>query len=101
MKIRKTTTIENIKEPTWDIIKDQLAEGLEKIAIDRRAAIELGVPVEEIDSYISTIGDTTFRRLEKMSAPEMHAYLLGKIIGEIDDPEELREFLEEMEGDED
>lgn len=101
MKLRKMTTIEKIEEPTWDIIKDQLAEGLEKIAIDRRAAIEIGVPVEEIDSYISIVGDTTFKRFEKMSALEMHAYLLGKVIGEIDDPDELREFIEEMEGDED
>ena len=101
MKIRKMTTIEKIEKPTWDIVKDQLAEGLEKIAIDRRAAIEIGVPVEEIDSYISIVGDTTFKRFEKMSALEMHAYLLGKIIGEIDDPRELRELLEDVEGDED
>lgn len=101
MKIRKVTTIESEK-PTWDIIKDQLSEGLEKIAIDRRAAIELGVPTKEIDTYISTIGEATFRRFEKMSAPEMHAFLLGRIISEIDDPEELERFFEEeMEGDDD
>ena len=101
MKITKVTTIER-DEPTWDLIKEQLTEGLEKIAIDRRAAIEIGIPVKEIDEYISINGESIFRKIENMSSVQMKTFLLSKIIGEITDPEELVRFLEDVtEGDED
>lgn len=101
MKITKVTTIER-DEPTWDLIKEQLTEGLEKIAIDRRTAIEIGIPVKEVDEYISINGESIFRKLENMSSVQMKTFLLSKIIGEITDPEELEKFLEDvMEGDED
>ena len=99
MKIKSFTTVEKIESPTWDYIKDQISQGLEKIAIDRRAAIEIGVPLETIDTFISSCGDITFRRFEKMSWIEMRTYLLGKLIEHVDDPELLEELLSE--GDED
>lgn len=99
MKVFKHTTVENVKAPTWDMIKDQIDEGLEKIAIDRRAAIELGVPTKDIDEYIAKCGETTFRKFENMSNIQMHGYLLAKIISEVDDPEMLKEILEGSEED--
>lgn len=105
MKVCKHTTVERIDAPTWDIIKDQIEEGLEKIAIDRRAAIEIGVPKETIDEHISKCGEITFRKFERMSNLEMKLFLLAKIADAVDNPDILRELLddesEEEDGEED
>lgn len=93
MKVFKHTTVENVEPLTWDMIKDRIDKGLEKIAVDRRVAIELGVPTEDIDEYIAKCSEITFRKFENMSDIQMCGYLLVKIISKFDDPEMLEELL--------
>ena len=78
-------------------IRPAMREHLERVAIDKRAAIECGIPEEEVDEYIVTTSRKLFDRFMSMTSKEMSDFMMGEIIKRmLEDPEAVLRAMAEV-----
>ena len=62
-------------------IRPVMCEHLQMIAIDKRAAIECGIPEDEVDEYIITTAREMFDKFMPMTSQEMSDFMLEDMQG--------------------
>lgn len=78
-------------------IRPAMREHLELVAIDKRSAIECGIPEEEVDEYIVTTSRKLFNRFMSMTTKEMSDFMMGEIIKRmLKDPEGVLRAMAEL-----
>ena len=82
----------------WSDFMEMINEIIEGLAVNRKGAIDMGIPKEKIDEYIANEAERQFAKVESMNAEEFIAFMTGRIIskgGARDLAEMMREAEEE------
>ena len=88
------------QQPTWEDIKEPIAEAIEHIAVLRREALTINVPKETIDEFIASRAKEDFYKFEEMSEERLVIFMIGDIIRRA--PEDVLDMLsDELRGEHD
>lgn len=82
----------------WINFMEMTNEIIEALAVNRKGAIDMGIPKEKIDEYIANEAERQFAKVESMNAEEFITFMMGRIIskgGVRDLAEMIREKEEE------
>lgn len=91
-----------MKELIWTLMQRSIQREIEEIAFDKRNAMEIGVPEEEVDKFITDTAREQFERYKNMSDNELGEILERKAIMQMFESQAIDRSIEALqEGDED
>ena len=64
----------------WIDFMEMTNEIIEALAVNRKGAIDMGIPKEKIDEYIANESERQFAKVESMNTEEFITFMMGRII---------------------